>query len=109
MSERRFRVDPADVDTEAGTAWVRGEEHHHMSRVLRLRSGDEVSIFDGAGGGHFGRVEAMESAGTRVRLTGVDDRAVEPSFRLILAQGIPHHEKMEWLIQKATELGVSGI
>ncbi|MGH9867536.1 MAG: 16S rRNA (uracil(1498)-N(3))-methyltransferase [Candidatus Polarisedimenticolia bacterium] len=109
MSERRFLVDPADVDTESAMAWVRGDEHRHLTRVLRLRPGDEVSVFDGSGSGHHGRVDVIEPAATRVRLTGTDDRRVEPSFRLTLAQGIPHHERMEWLIQKTTELGVSRI
>src|SRR5688572_4538211 len=109
MPERRFLVDAADVDTEAAVAWVRGDEHRHLSRVLRLRPGDEISVFDGRGSGHHGRVDVIEPEATRVKLTGTDDRPVEPSFRLTLAQGIPHHEKMEWLIQKTTELGVSRI
>jgi 16S rRNA (uracil1498-N3)-methyltransferase len=109
VSERRFLVPPADIDTARGEALIRGDEHHHLSRVLRLRPGDIVSLFDGAGGGHHAVVEAVGRETTRVRLTGADTRPVDPDFRLTLAQAIPHSDRMEWVIQKATELGVERI
>ena len=81
-----------------------GAEHHHLTRVLRLRVGDAVALFDGMGGGHHGEVAAIGRDETHVRLTGPDTRPVDPEFSLTLAQAIPHSEKMEWVIQKATEL-----
>jgi len=109
MSERRFLVTGEGLDEARGVAWLAGEEHHHLARVLRLKAGDAVSTFDGKGRGHHGVVEIVEKERTRIRITGEDDAPVEPLFHLILAQAIPHHEKMEWVIQKGTELGVARI
>ncbi len=109
MSERRFLVAADGFDEARGVAWLAGEEHHHLARVLRLKAGDAVSTFDGVGTGYHGVVEIVEKERTRIRITGEDHAPVEPHFHLILAQAIPHHEKMEWVIQKGTELGVSRI
>ena len=97
------------LDLLRGEARVTGAEHHHLTRVLRLRVGDAVALFDGMGGGHHGEVAAIGRDETHVRLTGPDTRPVDPEFSLTLAQAIPHSEKMEWVIQKATELGVGRI
>jgi len=110
MIERRFLVAPADLEDAApGISVIRGDEHHHLRRVLRLRPGDEVSVFDGAGRGFRGLIESIDAAETRVRLTVKDERRVEPVFEVVLAQGIPHHDRMDLVIQKTTEIGVSRI
>jgi 16S rRNA (uracil1498-N3)-methyltransferase len=109
MSERRFLVQSADIDAARGEARVTGPEHHHLTRVLRLRVGDAVALFDGEGGGHHGEVAAIGRDETRVRLIGPDTRPVDPEFSLTLAQGIPHSDRMEWVIQKGTELGVARV
>src|SRR2546422_3861891 len=109
MSERRFFVPPEDLRTgstlaEDSVALISGGEHHHLRHVLRLKKGDDVSVFDGDGRGFKGVIESITSEESRVRLTGPEDGAVEPTFRLTLAQGIPHHDKMDLIIQKATEI-----
>ncbi|HKY32695.1 MAG TPA: RsmE family RNA methyltransferase, partial [Candidatus Polarisedimenticolia bacterium] len=109
MSERRFLVDPEAVDRAAGTAWVSGAEHRHLARVLRLRPGDAVSVFDGRGGADRGRIAAIERERTLVRLEGPEEGSVEPDFEVILAQAIPQSDRMEAVIQKTTELGVARI
>lgn len=115
MTERRFLVDPADLPggpsgrTDGGTILLGGGEHHHLSRVLRLAPGDEVSLFDGRGRGWFGTIESIDRQTTRIRLTRSDDRAVEPSCRVTLIQGIPHHDRMDLIVQKTTEIGVARI
>jgi len=110
MSERRFLVPPGELDAAGdGRALIRGTEHHHLRAVLRLRPGDEVSLFDGRGSGRLGEILAIGKTETTVTLLGPDPRAVEPAFRLTLAQGIPHHDKMDLIVQKSTELGVARI
>ena len=109
MIERRFLVAPADLEELGGSAVIRGDEHHHLRKVLRLAPDDAVSVFDGAGRGYRGLIESIEAGATRVRLTSTDDRAVEPSFETVLAQGIPHHDRMDLVIQKCTEIGVSRV
>lgn len=85
------------------------EAAHHASRVLRLRKGDAVQIFDGNGNECHGMI--AELSGKRVV---VDDiRAVrinrESPLHITLAQALSSSEKMDWVIQKATELGATEI
>ncbi len=82
---------------------------HHASRVLRLRVGDAVQMFDGIGNECHGII--VDLSGKRVI---VDDiRTVqaerESPLRTVLAQALCSSEKMDWVIQKATELGVTEI
>ena len=115
MPEHRFFVSPEELAGAAaspepgGIVPIRGPEHHHLHRVLRLRAGDEVGLFDGAGHGFLGVIESIGKEESLVRLTSPDVREVEPAYRLTLAQGIPHHDKMDLIIQKATEIGVWSI
>jgi len=82
---------------------------HHASRVLRLREGDPVQLFDGQGNERHGVIS--ELGGKRVvidRITAIDaDR--ESPLKVLLAQALTSSEKMDWVIQKATELGVTEI
>jgi 16S rRNA (uracil1498-N3)-methyltransferase len=80
---------------------------HHASRVLRLRVGDEVQIFDGAGNARDGRIAAIE--GKRVRLDRLHPCPPEiaPPLLIGLAQALSSSEKMDWVVQKATELGAA--
>lgn len=110
MTERRFYVTPADLeDAPGGNAFIRDDEHHHLRRVLRLKPGDEVSVFDGAGRGFTGTIESITTGETRVLLVERDERVVEPSFEITLLQGIPHHDRMDLVVQKTTEIGVARI
>lgn len=82
---------------------------HHAARVLRVRTGDTVQIFDGCGNEREGIIG--EIAGKRVvvsRMTITDINRESP-LRTILAQALCSSEKMDWVIQKATELGVTVI
>jgi 16S rRNA (uracil1498-N3)-methyltransferase len=82
---------------------------HHAARVLRLREGDPVQIFDGLGNERHGVI--AELGGKRVVVSGIiavdDDR--ESPLNVLLAQALSSSEKMDWVIQKATELGVTEI
>jgi 16S rRNA (uracil1498-N3)-methyltransferase len=82
---------------------------HHAARVLRLREGEHVEIFDGLGNACHGAIS--EIGGKRVVVGGIAaaeaDR--ESPLRVVLAQALSSSEKMDWVIQKATELGVAQI
>lgn len=84
------------------------EAAHHALRVLRLRSGDELVVFDGLGGEYPGRV--TETA-PMLRLTLANWREVEceAPLAMTLAQALPSGDKMDWVVQKAVELGVLAI
>jgi 16S rRNA (uracil1498-N3)-methyltransferase len=82
---------------------------HHVARVLRLREGATLSVFDGAGS-EFG-AEIVRVAGDTVTvLLGLQRPPMcESPLAVTLTQGISRSERMDWTLQKATELGVHAI
>jgi len=92
-------------DPLSGLVTITGEEFHHAARVVRLREGEEVELFDGAGNAAAGVVQTMGSAELIVRV----DRAIdsrEAANAVALAMAIINLDKFELVLQKATELGV---
>jgi len=92
---------------EGDLARVAGEALHHLSRVLRLRVGDAVEVFDGEGSAWTGEVASLSAEEATIRLGGV--RTQPPLPRITLAQGLAKGDKLDLVVQKATELGVSRI
>lgn len=92
-----------------GTFELPSDAAHHASRVLRLRVGDEVEIFDGIGNECRGRIADLD--GKHVTVTEIIPRSNnrESPLHVVLAQALSGSEKMDWVIQKATELGVKEI
>jgi 16S rRNA (uracil1498-N3)-methyltransferase len=88
---------------------VEGTAANHITRVLRLRSGEALTVFDGSGGEFGARIEEFRKES--VILSVEEHRKVEREspLSLTLAQGISRGERMDWIIQKATELGASRI
>jgi 16S rRNA (uracil1498-N3)-methyltransferase len=82
---------------------------HHAARVLRLRAGDTVAIFNGHGGEYPARITAMDRDDVNVRVESFDPVEREAPLAITLMQGIAHGERMDSVIQKATELGVARI
>ena len=80
----------------------------HLLRVLRLGVGDACVLFNGDGHDYDARIIAAGKRGGEAEVTG--KRAVdnESSLRIVLVQGIARGEKMDWILQKSTELGVAG-
>ena len=82
---------------------------HHASRVLRLREGNPVELFDGQGNACKGVLSDISGKRALVSEISVDSISRESPLHIILAQALCSSEKMDWIIQKATELGVSEI
>jgi len=85
------------------------EAAHHAVRVLRLREGDRVEMFDGLGNACHGVI--AEAGGRHVVVGGISTGGAsrESPLQVMLAQAMSSSEKMDWVIQKATELGVAEI
>ncbi len=84
------------------------EEAHHAVNVLRVRSGEKVTVLDGAGGVLDCEVLSAARRDVRLRVTGRRITAREP-FQLTLVQALLKGKAMDLIVQKATELGVSRI
>ena len=94
----RFFVDQQPQD---GVLTLTGENAHHAGRVLRLRVGEGVTLCDGAGMDFDCTVEAVEKEAVTCRVVSCQ------SITLFMA--LPTGDKMEFIVQKAVELGVSRI
>jgi 16S rRNA (uracil1498-N3)-methyltransferase len=78
-------------------------------RVLRLREGDALTLFDGQGGEYAARIAGFRKDSVQVDVQEHRDVERESLLHLTLAQGISRGERMDWVMQKATELGVARI
>ncbi|MCE5194118.1 MAG: 16S rRNA (uracil(1498)-N(3))-methyltransferase [Nitrospiraceae bacterium] len=88
---------------------ISGEKARYLISVLRCRVGDEIQIFDGEGGLYNAKISALENKRVIADLPEKLSYSNESPLNLILVQGILKGEKMDWVIQKTTELGVKGI
>ena len=106
MSLPRFHVPEA-----APGARIELPEHaaHHAREVLRLRAGAPVRIFDGAGNEFEGVLESVTRKGVLARLAGAIAARPESPLRVVLAVSALKGDRMELVIQKATELGVAEV
>jgi len=78
--------------------------------VLRLDTGDELTLFNGAGPAFQARLTEIGKKHAMAHLAdALPDNRSEPPYRITLVQGIASNEKMDWLIEKAVELGISHI
>ncbi len=103
----RFFV-PADQLTE-DTVLITGEDVNHITRVLRLNTGDCITVSTGDSTEYL--VEITTTSKTAVTGKVVQTCSVnrEPELKVTLVQGLPKGDKMDLIIQKGTELGVSRI
>ena len=81
---------------------------HHALRVLRLRAGESVILFNGQGGEYPAVLEVEGKAGFG-QLGAFDPREAELAGRIILVQGLPSGDKMDWVVEKAVELGAAQV
>ncbi|MDY0205413.1 MAG: 16S rRNA (uracil(1498)-N(3))-methyltransferase [Pseudomonas sp.] len=82
---------------------------HYLSRVLRLTVGAAVQLFDGSGQEFRGELSSVTKKAVQVDLRECLQGLPESSLRIHLGQGLSRGERMDWAIQKATELGVAEI
>lgn len=85
-----------------------GETDNHIRHVLRMRVGEPISV-SVSGKIYEGTIDSFDQGITKVKITSVHDGENELSNRIVLFQGMPKSDKLEWILQKATELGVSEI
>lgn len=85
------------------------DAREHLVRVLRLRVGDRLEAFDGEGRAFMAELADLGRRSARVRLLEPVQTLAESPLQITLAQGIARGDKMDFILQKATELGVATI
>ncbi len=103
-----FYVSPSQISKNVAT--ITGSEHHHLRNVLRTRPGEVIRIIDGKGNVYTAQMLETHDArsASEVRILSHEFHASVPP-KLTLFQGLPKNDKMELILQKTTELGVTQI
>jgi len=78
-------------------------------QVLRLQPGGVITLFNGDGGEYSATILRMGRSDVAVRVDSHQIRECEPNRRVHLAVGMPANDRMDWLVEKATELGVASV
>ncbi|HUP40029.1 MAG TPA: RsmE family RNA methyltransferase [Vicinamibacterales bacterium] len=93
----------------SGEAQLSYDEGQHVARVLRLRAGEVVAIFDGAGREALARIASVTSRCVLVEVIEPRDPAPEPRVAVTLAQALLKSDKMDRVIRDAVMLGVASV
>lgn len=88
---------------------IEGEDVQHISRVLRLKEGDKIVLCDQHGTDYNVTIESMSKNSIRTTIIDKEPSKGEPSIDVVLYQGVPKAAKMELIIQKCTEMGITRI
>lgn len=102
---RLFFIEESELSGTNPT--VRGVDARHIINVLRLKPGDRIGLFDGTGKQYEARISALSSGKVEVSILGSSDPGVESPLELVVAQSFLKEKKMDELVRKLTELGIS--
>ncbi|MDP3730636.1 MAG: 16S rRNA (uracil(1498)-N(3))-methyltransferase [Candidatus Omnitrophota bacterium] len=94
---------------KADSIYITGLEAHHILDVMRLKVSDEVVVFDGTGREYTGIVKKADRKSLEVRIKSAREGSVGRGLLITLIQAIPKKAKMDYIVEKATELGVRRI
>ena len=111
MARRRFHAPPSAFNLQAQTVTLTADEARHLRDVLRLKPGDEIYVFDGAGREFrciVAKTTRRDSADVQIE-TEVEPAKPESQLQLNLCVALLKGEKFDLVVQKATELGVTKI
>lgn len=92
-----------------GQITITGEDRNHICNVLRMQPGEKLTICDGEGTDYVCQIGQISREQVTARIVSFADSTNELPVKLVLFQGLPKKEKMELIIQKAVELGVTQI
>jgi 16S rRNA (uracil1498-N3)-methyltransferase len=102
----RFFISPEQVAGPMIT--VSGEDVRHIGAVLRMKTGDELLLCDGKGTEYSVKISHVDRSGIKAEIVSKTRREIAYP-RVTLGQGLPKSDRMDWIAQKATELGVATI
>ncbi|MGI6065138.1 MAG: 16S rRNA (uracil(1498)-N(3))-methyltransferase [Bacillota bacterium] len=103
----RFFVEPSQVNN--GIITILGTDVHHISKVLRLKEGDLVEAADSTGNVYRTELQSVHVNSVELKILSTILSPSEPEVEVYLLQGLPKGEKIDFIIQKCTEIGVKKI
>jgi len=99
----------AEKDVQGYEGLITGQELQHMRRVLRLRLGDQVTLFDETGWEHEGVIRSVTESVAKIDILRSYEANRESPLEVTLVVGLTKGEKIDFVVEKATELGVRTI
>lgn len=87
---------------------ISGEDHHHIVRVMRMQEGNEIFVVFPDQSSAIGKIERISSDAVDVSIVEWESDKKELPISVTIASGLPKGDKLEWILQKGTELGASG-
>lgn len=106
---RQIRIHVAQTLHAGSEVTLSGSAAEHVGRVLRLRRGDALTLFNGDGRDYAAQLTSVDRNRVTACVGGAAPLNNESFLTLTLAQGIARGDKMDWVVQKATELGIARI
>ncbi|MGQ0794317.1 MAG: 16S rRNA (uracil(1498)-N(3))-methyltransferase [Deltaproteobacteria bacterium] len=103
----RFPIKQTQIANSIAT--IAGSDHKHIVRVLRLNHGDRLTLFDESGIEYTGAIERITSRDLTVSILLEKKVETESRLNISLLQGLPKADKMDFIVEKSTELGVKEI
>ncbi len=106
LTMRRFFIHPDNIRNSIAT--LSGPEAHHLARVLRMKPGMPVSLFDGTGNSYEGIIESITEQ-SAVIIIHEQKKITRSGTAVHFAQALLSGKKMDLVVQKATELGIDSL
>lgn len=103
----KFFVPPECI--KGNQALIVGPEAHHILDVMRLKKGDRIQAFDGAGKLYRGKILDTQARKVKLQIESVRKSPPVANLRITLVQAVPKKNKMDYIVEKCTELGVDSI
>jgi 16S rRNA (uracil1498-N3)-methyltransferase len=103
----RFPVKEKDI--EGDRVRIAGTDYRHVVKVLRLCEGDAITLFDECSNEYAGKISSIGSRDVVVKIISSRKVSTESPLDITLLQGLPKGDKMDYIVEKATELGIHRI
>ena len=108
-SKRKHRFYCQTIQEGVGEIILSGDTAHHLTKVLRFKPGDILTIFDGSGSEWDSKILDKKRKSVVVKLLAKNKPIVESPLKITLMQSVSRSQRMDLVVQKATELGVHRI
>jgi len=105
----KFFINKEEINNENNTIEISGDNYNHLKNVLRIKAGDEILLCDGQKKDYQVRVEDIKPGIIKTIILNAEENKSEPPVKVTLFQGIPKADKMDLIIQKSVELGITTV
>ena len=103
----RFFIDKKNICKD--NIHIEGDDVQHISRVLRLKEGDKIMLCDQQGTDYYVSITELSKHSVKTAVISKEPSKGEPSMEVVLYQGVPKSTKMDLIIQKCTEMGITRV